>query len=114
MTTGVNRLGAQGDVEVLPSKPGADVPIRVPTFVLIENDKLDIRYVGHQAGLGLADDPGEPRLRPGILNRTQDRQRMAGIADMGQAYYAYTFWWRLAEHDCEPESLTMLQRGERD
>jgi hypothetical protein len=67
-------------------------------FGFIENDKLDIRNIGHQAGFGFADNPGDWRFRPGILNGADDGERMAGIADRRKTDDTNTLWRRLLEH----------------
>ena len=70
----------------------------MPAFGLFENDKLDIRNVGHQAGFCFTDDPGDFCFRPGILNRSDDRERVASVANRRKTNDTNTLWRRLLEH----------------
>ena len=115
----VNAVGAhrcvhaKGNIESTTAQPGLQVAICGATFAFVENDKLDARYICHQAGFGLADDPGQVSFRPRILYGADNGQRMTGIADMGKSDDAYTLWRRFFKHFCKPESLTMLTRDAR-
>jgi hypothetical protein len=72
--------------------------VGVAAFALVEDDKLDVRNIRHQAGFCFADDPGDPGFRPGILNSADDGQCMTRIANVRQADNADTFGRRLFEH----------------
>ncbi len=79
---------AQGHVEVPAPELLAYRVVGAATCRLIENDKLDVRYLGHQRCLGFANDPGNPRVGPVVLQTTNNGQRMAGIADRRKAHDA--------------------------
>ena len=100
------------DIETPGPKLPAQFPVGLSTFVLIENDKLDPRNIGHEAGFRLANDPCQLRFRPRVLNCADDRERMAGIADMGKADDADTFGRRLFKHRVTPGNAIRKERGE--
>ena len=60
---------------------GAVRDARRQAGALVHGDKLHALDQTHEARFGLADDPRELRLRPGLLQRAQHRHDVAGIAD---------------------------------
>ena len=64
---------------------------------LVEDDKLDVRNVRHQAGFGLADDPGDARVWPVILQAPDDGERMTGVADRREPHDADVLRLRLQQ-----------------
>ena len=93
------RVHAQCYIEAAVRKRFVQFTIRKPTFGFVENDKLDARNVRHQAGFGFADDPGEIRFRPRILNSPNDRECVTSVSDMGQPDDTNVFWWQFIASD---------------
>jgi heptosyltransferase-2 len=83
------RVHAQQYVEATLADGIEDRAVGATTLPLVENDKLDSRNVAEQARLGPADNPREFRVGPVVLQIAHDSERMAGIADRGQANEAH-------------------------
>ena len=62
-----------------------------PGSAFIEGDKLDARRAFQQTEFSTTDDPGDPGAWPGSLNRADDGQRVAAVANGRQPYEADLF-----------------------
>jgi len=106
-------MHAQCDIEPAVVEHFANVRIGSTTFALIENDKLDARNIGHQSSFCFADNPGDSRVRPGVLNRANDGKCMTRIANRRKTNDTNTVGWRLLKHLCKPETEAMSKRNVR-
>ena len=75
------RVHAKDDIKSPVAQCFLHIFVCMTTFGFVEDDKLDIRYVGQERCFGLADDPGDVSVRPVVLDATHDCQRMTGIPD---------------------------------
>ena len=103
------RMHTQRNVEATAAKLLANVCVSGMTFALIENDKLNARNIGHQASFCFADNPGDSRFGPGVLNSTNDGKRMTSIANRRKANDTNTFRWRLLEHFLETGKIANVK-----
>jgi hypothetical protein len=74
------------DVKLLVPQLRAHILVGSTTAGLVENDKIDSVDAGHQGRFCLADNPGDVRVRPVILNATDDGEGVAGVANRGKAH----------------------------
>ena len=65
--------------------------VRVAAFGFVEDDKLDVRNVSQEPGLGFTDNPGYLGARPVILNAAHNSKRVTCVTDCGESNDAYFF-----------------------
>ena len=80
---------AKGDIEAFIGKRVAHFFVRLAAFGFVEDDKLNIRYVGQELRFGLADDPGDFGFRPVVLNTPDHSKRVTCVTDRGEANDTY-------------------------
>ena len=85
-------LHVQQGVETPAAQLRAQVAVPLDTGVLVKHDELDSGDVADQLVLELAQDPREPRRRPGVLQRADDWQHVAHVAQRRQAQDADGRW----------------------
>ena len=90
-------MHAQRDIDAPGSKLATHVGIRSKAMGFIEDDKLDIRYVGQQRRFCLADDPGDAYAGPILLYRPNNRERVTSITNRRQSDDTYVFRRRIGE-----------------
>jgi hypothetical protein len=71
---------AQGNIELLAVEGKPDIAVRGTTARFVENNEFDVWNVGHQRGLSLADNPGNFRIRPVVLQAADHGEGVTGIA----------------------------------
>ena len=79
----------QQNIEVATGQFFADIAVCAQAKRFIKSDKLDAVYFTDQAMLVFADDPGDLRFRPVMLQGSQNRQGVCNVADRRQAQNAY-------------------------
>ena len=90
-------MHAQGDIELSARKLTGQFAVGVPAVGFVEGDKLHVRYVAHQPGLGATDNPGDAGVGPVILKIAYYRERVTGVADRGKPKDADVFGRRVGE-----------------
>ena len=78
-------MHTQRKIKIPVAKGGSHFFVRMTTFGFVEDDKLDVRNIGEQLRFCLADDPRYFRIRPIVLNATNDGQSMTCVADCREA-----------------------------
>ena len=84
-------MHTKGDIKYTITELLAHIFIRLATFEFVEDDKLDIRYVAQEHCFSLADDPSNLRIRPVILDASNDGQGMTGVANRRETNDTYFF-----------------------
>ena len=79
----------QQNIEAMIGQLVAYVAVGAQAKRFIKSDKLDTVYFTDQGMLVFTDDPGDPRLRPVMLQGSQNGQRVRYIANGGQTQNAY-------------------------
>lgn len=78
-------MHAECDVEAAVTELVLYIRIRAKTFGFVEDDKLDIRYVGQKRCFDFADYPGDSRIGPVVLKAPNDSQSMTCVTDRREA-----------------------------
>ncbi len=78
-------MHAKCDIERAVAELVLHISVRAATFGFVEDDKLDIRYIGQKRCFGFADYPGYSRIGPIVLKASNDSQRMTCVADRREA-----------------------------
>lgn len=75
----------QQDIEVTTAQMLSHCPVTASPCLFIEQDELDIRNIVDQLIFALADNPGEPGVRPAVLYGAHYRQGMTDVSYGGKA-----------------------------
>jgi hypothetical protein len=81
-------LHVQQGVVAATRHSAAQVAVSGESCLLVEYDEFDVRYVPEQPVLERSQDPGDPRARPCVLQRSHDRKCMTDVTQRGQAQHA--------------------------
>ncbi len=79
------RVHAKHNIEGLAIEIESHIFVREATFGFVEDDKLDVRNVSQEPGLGLTDDPGYPGARPVVLKASHNSKCVTCVTDCGES-----------------------------
>ena len=82
----------QHEIEVLSPELTADIEVAAEASLLVEDDELDLLESRQELVFDFSYDPGDLCIRPRSLDCTNNRNRVARIADRGQPDDAQFFW----------------------
>ncbi len=79
------------NIECAISKLLLHIRVGAATFGFIEDDKLNVRYIGQERGFGFADNPGNFGIGPAILDTTNNSEGMTCVTDRRETYDTNSF-----------------------
>lgn len=85
-------MHAKYDIERAVAKLVSHISVRAVSFGFVEDDKLDIRYVGQKRCFCFADYPRDSRIGPVVLKTSNDSQSMTCVTNRREANDADSLW----------------------